>query len=367
MDTRTPQPAFSVSDFIAITNQTLEYAYPSVEVEGEVASFKVNQGKFVFFDIKDTGGSVGCFMMAWQLRVPIEDGMKVIVTASPKLTQWGKFSLTVKAVRPSGEGALKKSFELLKAKLELEGLFAPERKRILPRIPQHIAVISSTQAAGYADFIKILGDRWGGVKVDVAHVQVQGTTAPDQIIRALEYFNQLEILPEVIVIIRGGGSADDLSAFNDELLVRAIASSRVPTLVGVGHEIDESLADLAADVRAATPSNAAQIIVPDRMELIRAAHIQVQSLLPRMLQAIDQYKNTVRGLLGQTLQTIERALDERVRDFTSIRTVLAQLDPHTVLARGYAIVRGLQKVGATIEIETNAAILKADIKDIHEK
>ncbi|HET8883963.1 MAG TPA: exodeoxyribonuclease VII large subunit, partial [Candidatus Saccharimonadales bacterium] len=176
-------PQLSVSDFIALTNQTLEYAYPSIEVEGEVASFKVNQGKYVFFDIKDAGGSVGCFMTVWQLRVPIEDGMKVVVTATPKLTQWGKFSLTVRAIRPSGEGSLKKSFELLRAKLDKEGLFAAERKRVLPGLPQHIAVISSAQAAGYADFIKIIGDRWGGLQIDVASVQVQGASAPDQMIQ----------------------------------------------------------------------------------------------------------------------------------------------------------------------------------------
>ena len=158
----------SVSDFIAATNQTLEYAYPSVDVEGEVASFKVNQGKYVFFDLKDDGGTVGCFMSLWQLRVPIEDGMKVVVTASPKLTPWGRFSLTVRTIRPSGEGSLKKSFELLKAKLEKEGLFAAERKRPLPSEPQKVAVISSTQAAGYADFMKIVNDRWGGVQFDVA-------------------------------------------------------------------------------------------------------------------------------------------------------------------------------------------------------
>src|SRR5690606_7984944 len=125
-----------------------------LEVEGEVASYKVNQGKFVFFDIKDESGTLGCFMTVWQQRTPIEDGMKVIVRAIPKLTPWGKFSLTVQSIRPSGEGSLKKSFELLKAKLDKEGLFAVERKRTLPTEPQRIAVISSTQAAGYADFIK---------------------------------------------------------------------------------------------------------------------------------------------------------------------------------------------------------------------
>ena len=360
-------PVFSVSDFIAVFNQTLEYAYPSVEIEGEVASFKVNQSKFVFFDLKDKNGSVGCFMTVWQMRVPIEDGMKIIINAVPKLTQWGKFSLTVKSLRPSGEGALKKSFELLKAKLDGEGLFALERKRQLPRIPQHIAVISSTQAAGYADFIKILGDRWGGVKVDVAHVQVQGEAAPDQIIRAISYFNQQEVLPEVLVIIRGGGSADDLSTFNDEPLVRAIAGSRVPTLVGVGHEIDESLADLAADVRAATPSNAAQILVPDRNEIIRATHAQINSLLPRILRFIDQYRRNTNMALIDIINKIEQVFNYQNQQFYSLRNVLTQLDPKVVLNRGYALIRGSTRVGAIIEIETNKVILKAEVKNVSNK
>ena len=361
------KPIFSVSDFIAVVNQTLEYAYPTVEVEGEVASFKVNQGKYVFFDIKDTGGSIGCFMSVWQLRVPIEDGMKVIVSAVPKLTQRGKFSLTIKTIRPSGEGALKKSFELLKSKLETEGLFAPERKRRLPIVPQHVAVIASTQSAGYADFIKILNDRFGGLRVDVAHVQVQGTDAPDQIIRAINYFNQQESLPEVIVIIRGGGSADDLSAFNDEPLVRAIAGSRIPTLVGVGHEIDTSLSDLAADVSAATPSNAAQILVPDRMEIIRAVRAQVISLLPRVLQVIDRQRQSVKDMMINVIDAVERAADEQMRRLLSLRNVLTQLDPNVVLARGYALIRGNVKVGATIEIETNKVILEAEVKNVINK
>ena len=361
------QPIFSVSDFIAVVNQTLEYAYPSVSIEGEVASFKVSQGKFVFFDIKDKGGSIGCFMSIWQLRVPIEDGMKVIISAVPKLTQWGKFILTVKAIRPSGEGAIKKSFELLKSKLETEGLFVPERKRQLPTIPNHIAIISSTQSAGYADFIKILDDRWGGIKVDVAHVQVQGEVAPEQMIQAINYFNQQEVLHEVIVIIRGGGSADDLSAFNDELLVRAIASSRIPTLVGVGHETDESLADLVADVRAATPSNAAQILVPDKMEIIRAVHIQVGSLLPRILQLIDQQKQAINEVLANAIDAIERSISDQTLRVTNLKNILLQLDPNKILARGYALIRGLQTVGSVIEVETNKAIMKAEVKNVINK
>jgi len=357
----------TVSDFIAVTNQTLEYAYPVVSIEGEVASFKVNQGKYVFFDLKDDGGSVGCFMTVWQLRVPIEDGMKVIVTATPKLTQWGKFSLTVRAVRPSGEGNLKKSFEILRAKLDKEGLFAAERKRALPRIPRRVAVISSTQAAGYADFMKIVDDRWGGVKFDVAHVQVQGATAPDQIIRALRYFNSQEELPEVIVLIRGGGSADDLSAFNDELLVREIAASRVPTLVGVGHEVDLSLADMAADVRAATPSNAAQILVPERQDIMRSVRHRVALLLPRTEEAIERQKRFVVDLLRGAFAAIERRHERYEDHLRHQRRLLGELDPRKVLARGYALVRGELAVGEVIEIEKSDVFIKAEVQHVSKK
>lgn len=357
-------PIFSVSDFLASINQTLEYAYPTIEIEGEVSSFKVNQSKFVFFDLKDQGGSVGCFMTVWQLRVPIEDGMKVIIRATPKLTNWGKFSLTVQAVRPSGEGSLKKSFELLKAKLDQEGLFSPERKRPLPYPPKHIAVISSTQAAGYADFIKIIDDRWGGVRVDVAHVQVQGEVAADQIIRAINYFNEQEELPEVLVLIRGGGSADDLAVFNDEQLVRKIAASRIPTLIGVGHEVDVTLADLVADVRAATPSNAAQIVVPDRLEITRVVESSLSRIIRRTEHSIDALDVQVRGMLAgahgsffDRVELLEAAVERS-------RRILGAYNPLAVLERGYALVRGDFVPGSVVRIETSTKIVNAEVKDV---
>ncbi len=359
-------PTLSVSDFIASVNQTLEYAYPSVEIEGEVAGFKVNQGKFVFFDLKDAGGSVGCFMTVWQLRVPIEDGMKVIVRVTPKLTAWGKFSVTVQAIRPSGEGSLKKSFELLKAKLEKEGLFAETRKRVLPGIPHHIAVISSTQAAGYADFVKILNDRWGGLTVDVAHVQVQGEVAPDQMIRALKYFNEQVVLPEIIVIIRGGGSADDLSAFNDELLVREIAASRVPTVVGVGHEVDVTLGDMVADVRAATPSNAAQIIVPDRREVLQSTRHSLEKIITRTERAVDDMHALVKQRMLAVINHVAEQHERRVRELERYQHVLAAYNPRAVLERGYALVRGDERVGGRITIEKQRITLVAEVIDVKE-
>jgi len=357
----------SVSDFVALTNQTLEYAYPNVGVQGEVSEFKISQGKWVFFKLKDAESVIDCFMAMWQLRVPIEDGMTVVVQGSPKLTKWGRFSLTIKAIRPSGEGAIKKSFEILRAKLDAEGLFALERKRALPRVPKKVAVISSTEAAGYADFIKIVNDRWGGLEIDVAHVQVQGESAPDQMIRAFNYINEREELPEVIVLIRGGGSADDLAAFNDEQLVRTIAASRVPTLVGVGHEVDESLADMVADVRAATPSNAAQILVPDRKDIIRAVRAQTTSLLPLLSRTIDQASTQIREYMWGALVGIESHLEDAEDAIGGKRLILSQLNPETVLARGYALLRGMPKVGATIEVETAHAILEAEVKNARQK
>lgn len=360
-------PKLSVSDFVAVINQTLEYAYPLVEVEGEVASFKTNQGKYVFFDLKDESASVGCFMMIFQLRFPIEDGMKVVVTAAPKLTQWGKFSLTVRSITPSGEGSIKKSFEILKNKLEREGLFSHERKRKLPMMPGHIAVISSMQAAGYADFIKIINDRWSGLRIDVASVAVQGNGAPDQIIRALEYFNSEKNMPQVIAIIRGGGSADDLSTFNDEKLVRAIAASRIPTLTGIGHEVDISLSDLVADVRASTPSNAAQIIVPDKKEIIYSLKIQLKTLTLHSTKKIEFVQEKIKDYIDNASKIALRSIESQEKYIEHIRRLLNELDPQRVLQRGYALIRGRQAVGETIEVETQNAIMKAKVDKYEQK
>ncbi len=357
-------PTLSVSECIATINQTLDYAYPGIEVEGEVASFTVNQGKYVFFDIKDPGGSLGCFMTVWQLRVPIENGMKVVIRATAKLTQWGKFSLTVQSIRPKGEGSLRKSYELLKEKLQKEGIFAPERKRRLPVMPGRVAVISSTGAAGYADFIKILDDRWGGVQVDVAHTQVQGADAPDQIIRAIRYFNEQAELADVLVIIRGGGSADDLSGFNDELLVREIAASRIPTVVGVGHETDETLADYAADVRAATPSNAAQLVVPNRSEIRASVAHSLQLAGSLLAGAIESTGAEIQTKLAGMVSTMADQWQQEQDQLVSAQGLLEAYSPMAVLARGYAIMRGTATVGETVDIETVKQRITAEVTHV---
>ncbi len=357
---------FTPSEFLAVVNQTLDYAYPSVMITGEVASFKVNQGKWVFFDIKDKEASVNCFMTLFQLRTPLEDGMKVIVKGTPKVTRWGKFSFTVSAVQPVGEGSLKKSFEILKKKLDGEGLFDYGKKRLLPKYLERVGVISSTQAAGYADFIKIINERWCGLSVQVAHTQVQGMDAPDQIIRALNYFNERGEV-QVIAILRGGGSADDLACFNDEALVRAIAASKIPVITGIGHEVDETLCDLAADVRASTPSNAAEKLTPDKSVIY-------DWLETRMGLVGDVIINRFSNVIKKEKEKIEQAatiikiqiVDYRKQISGRIKT-LAALNPERVLRRGYAVIRGDIIQNNVVKITTYDKEIKAEIKEIYER
>lgn len=366
-----------VSELVALVNQTLEYAYSSVVVEGEISSFKVSKGKFVFFDLKDEESVVGCFIMVYQLRLPLEDGMKVRVIAQPKLTAWGKFSLTVREVVPVGEGNIKRSFQLLKAKLEKEGLFDLARKRRLPVMPARVGVVSSIEAAGYADFIKILNSRWGGVEVTVADVQVQGMSASGQIIAALQHFNEEATPVDVVVLIRGGGSAEDLSVWSEEPLVRAIAASRIPTLVGVGHEVDTSLADLVADVRAATPSNAAQILVPDRAALSRELHQKQQRMMTQLSARRERIQRHTTLTVERLLTRLQQSLNGQVRHVAYARQTLRQLDPKVVLRRGYALVRDSRqaivhdparlKAGDEVVIETANAIINAGVTNVQPK
>lgn len=358
-----PEPCFRVSDFIELCNQNLEYSFTGVIVEGEVASFKVNQGKWVFFDLKENEYTIGCFMALSQLSLPISDGMKVRVRATPKLTRWGKFSLTIHRILPLGEGDIKKSFELLKKKLTTEGLFDPAKKRPLPENLTKIGVISSTAAAGYIDFLKILDNRWGGLEISTINTQVQGLSAAEQIIRALQYFNERGDV-DIIAILRGGGSADDLAVFNDEQLVRAVAASRIPTIAGIGHEIDESLVDLAADIRASTPSNAAERLTPDRQATI----LQVRSTKVRLLERIEDKIALAHAHCTEDLKSLSREfshrLDLALQRVRETSKVLASLSPENTLKRGYAIVTGKLSPGSVVKITTQSQTLTAEIKTV---
>ena len=364
-----PQPhevIYSVSDFIATSNDIFEKSFPSVLIEGEISSFKVNQNKFVFFDLKDEDSVLGCFMTVWQLRFPLEDGMKVIAQVKPKLTNWGKFSLTVEKITPKGEGSLKKSLEILKEKLTREGLFDESRKRRIPQDLKKIAVISSTQAAGYADFIKIINERWGGLKIVVAHTQVQGMAASDQIIRAIDFLNSQSELPDVIAIIRGGGSADDLAVFNDEKLVRAVANSRVPIITGIGHEIDQSLCDLAADFAASTPSNVAQILTPNKFDEMRFLRSKILRTNDLLLSKIAELKKVNREKNQEIRDRILQNILDQKREVQAKKRILESYNPQNILAKGYALISGEIATGKEITIKTIDKTITAEVKNVNQ-
>ncbi|MBU0624783.1 exodeoxyribonuclease VII large subunit [Patescibacteria group bacterium] len=396
---------YTVSEFVNFVNAALSaVVFPEgVAIEGEITEYRVSQGKWIWFLLKDQESVVSCFSMTWKLRQPLEDGLQVRVIGQPKIhPRSGKFSINVDRVEPVGEGALKRAYELLKKLLEKEGLFDLARKRSLPRFPERIGLIASRESAAYSDFLRILKNRWGGIEINSLHVQVQGAEAINSIVAAFNYFNVHPELAEVLVLTRGGGSLEDLHAFNAEEVARAVFGSKIPVVVGVGHERDESLADFVADVRASTPSNAAELLVPDRQELIN----QLRSFSARLVTIMTGAVVIQQGNVSQAVRQIESALSfsvssfrHRLRDLADafarlavdvVRTkdeqqslwhrlhttgdqwlghltnslsskerMLSSFDPQSVLRRGYAIVRRRGQVlnnATTIAVGESVAV-----------
>lgn len=328
------------SEFIALLNQTLEYAYPSVVIEGELSEFRVSKNRWVYFTLKDDEGAVLKFFgTVYMLPGPLEDGLKVQVRATPRHHLQYGFSLNMQSMQVSGEGSIKRAQELLFKQLEAEGLFSPERKRVLPHPPKRIGVITSVGSAAEADFRKILAERWGGVEVQIANVLVQGESAPAQIVDAIQWFNSESPLVDVLVIIRGGGSIDDLAAFGTESVTRAVATSRIPTLVAIGHEVDVSLAELAADVRASTPSNAAQLLVPDRRHMLDVLDHTRVMLAEKLYRPVCDRREYVRGVTLQIGEIVHGILGVRKMELQHQQQLLAALNPRAVLKRGYALIK----------------------------
>lgn len=331
-------PTFSVSQFVAAFNQSIDVAFPSVTIVGELANFRISKNMWVYFDLKDEEASVKFFGSVRTLPGPLEDGMMIEVVGRPYLHPKFGFSVQVHILAPVGKGAIKQAKDLLADKLKKEGLFDPERKRPLPYPPTKIALISSVESAGYSDFIKVATARWPRLGIEVYDVMVQGQDAPGQITVALTEAN-LETDIETIVVVRGGGSADDLIAFDHEQVVRAVAASRIPTLVGVGHERDVSLAELAADLRASTPSNAAELLVPDRRSELSSLKSAALTLDQSLVQYLHRGRQDIRAQLESANQSLLRRLGDVRSVLKSEKKLLSALDPKLPLGKGYALVR----------------------------
>lgn len=362
---------YSVTDFVAVFNQTISAVYPTVTIEGELSNFRVSKNRWVYFDLKDETSNVKFFGTIYQLPGPLEDGMKLRVSGTPQLHPNYGFSITMRSIVLAGEGTIKKASRLLEARLQKEGLFDPARKRALPYPPTRIGLIASGESAAYSDFLKIINARWGGVEISHYDVQVQGEDAVPQIKTAIEYFNAHNMPPEVLIITRGGGSLDDLQAFSNELVVRAVAASRIPTLLAIGHERDVSLAERAADVHASTPSNAAELLVPDRQDQLTQLHGLQQGLQRQIQDSIRFQSEQLRGVQDSLQQQLYHLLAQQKQYLASLQLTLDQINPKRVLQRGYAIVRSGQKsvrssralqAGNEVAIEFHDGITKAKVQ-----
>ncbi len=348
------QPIFSVSEFV----QTLKVHLSrlgEVTVEGEVADFRgFSRETLVFFEIKDEGSRLRCFMLAHELDCDLADGLAVRVTGTPSVfVKNGGLHLRVSKVELVGQGALQQALEKTKKKLEAEGLFAPERKRQIPMYPERIGLITSADAAARTDVLRVLKNRWPFATVVFFPVGVQGSGAIASIVGALDRCGRYDL--DAVILTRGGGSLEDLQAFNSELVARAMFSCSVPIVCGVGHERDWTIADLVADVRAATPSNAAELVSPDNQHVLLQLERMTSGLADGWRQVLgdlhDRLRHLTRDLGGVMQGTLQRVQDWEQqlgfgmamaieRAFTGLfnaTKLLQTLSPTATLERGYSL------------------------------
>jgi exodeoxyribonuclease VII large subunit len=361
-----------------------------VWVQGEIATLSRPASGHIYFTLKDASSTLRCVIWrtsAGRLPVVLQSGMQIEAHGYINVYERdGQYQLYVDTVRLAGEGALYQEFLRLKAKLEAEGLFDAERKRSLPQIPKAIGIVTSPTGAALQDILNVLRRRFPLVEVTLAPCSVQGDAAPAEIVSALQKLNE-QARVDVILVARGGGSMEDLWAFNDERVVRAIAASAIPVIAGIGHEIDFTLSDFAADLRAPTPTAAAELAVPDREELKGI----LDAVTSRMIYASQSSLGTARSGLTQLLHRVERASPlwmvrndlQRLDDLTSrletgmgsdfrfkraewqgLSRRLIALNPFAVLQRGYAIVTNTEgKVVSSVKQVSREEVLDVKLSD----
>ena len=334
-------------------------------VRGEISNYKLYPSGHHYFSIKDADGALRCVMFrgnAMRLRFRPENGMKVLVTGRISVfPRDGAYQLYCTSLTPDGVGDLYVAFEQLKAKLAAEGLFDPAHKKPLPKFPHRIAIITSGAGAAVMDMLRILGKRYPLSKVMILPVRVQGVEAPAEIAGAIRYANRYRIA-DLIIAGRGGGSIEDLWAFNDERVARAVFDSEIPVISAVGHEPDVTICDFVADVRAATPSNGAELAAPDQAQLRSQLQTAQTRLLEAMTKQLKLSRQALASLSGkrvlqspenylqdkrmqldylhqQLIASSQRQVAEKKQRFIHLTASLEAMSPLKVLARGYSVVR----------------------------
>jgi len=399
-------PVLTVSQFTHVLKELLEEAFPIVWVKGEVSNFsRHGSSGHCYLTLKDDHSCIRAVIWkstAQRIRADLHDGMEVIVRGHLDVyAPRGQYNLVVDELHLKGLGALELKFKQLYAKLAAEGLFRPERKRKLPMFPRRIALITSPTGAAVRDFLEVVRRRCPGMHVIIVPARVQGIGAAEEIAAAITAVDRAALEIDVLVVGRGGGSQEDLWSFNEEVVVRAIHGSRIPVVSAVGHEIDVTLSDLVADVRALTPSNAAELVVPeatailatlrDRQSRLRAALQRraidarqrlhsIQSRRPfkrpfdrvhDFAQQLDQWQSRCRRAIGLCVEQSEHKA-------AAMAARLESLSPLNVLARGYSLTRridddrpitdaGELSVGETIHTRIHRGAIISRVEQIEPK
>ena len=356
----------SVSQLCEQIYRSLEESFPDVWVEGEISNCRLYPSGHTYLTLKDENSQISSVLFrgaASGIKFTPQDGLKVLVRGRVSVyTKRGDLQLVISYMEPLEKGGLQLAFEQLKAKLEKEGLFDPLRKKPLPRYPQKLGVITSLQGAAIRDILNILSRRWPELEILILPVQVQGDAAAPEIAQAVKDFNLHFPEADVLLLGRGGGSLEDLWAFNEEIVARAIASSKIPVISCVGHETDFTIADFVADLRAPTPSAAAEMAVPDIKSVFQEIDSHKQSLIRNIQHALDFFEQRLKSLSSHPfLKSPHRMIEEFMRRLDEARELLSRaitakiellsknlalesgrldaLSPLKVLSRGYSVAR----------------------------
>jgi exodeoxyribonuclease VII large subunit len=373
---------YTITEITKEIKGILEESLPSVWVEGEISNYTLHSSGHRYFSMKDENAQIRCTLWRFRgirLSFEPEDGMKVIAFGNITVYERnGQYQLDVIELIPAGWGKLEIAFQRLKEKLFQEGLFDEEHKRPLPEFPESIGLVTSPTGAAIRDMIKIIHKRFPSVRIIVNPVRVQGEEAAEEIAQAIQEFNEFAKI-DVMIIGRGGGSLEDLWAFNEEIVARAIYDSKIPIISAVGHQIDFTISDFVADLRAPTPSAAAQMVVRDKRELLKETRSNAQKLISYQTSLIEYSKQRLKtaqqsygfrrplDLITQRSQRLDeftRQLRDKIKnhfefkknDLSLREEKLEALSPLSVLKRGYSIARKLPE----LEIIKDAGGLKEE-------
>lgn len=340
----TEKQILTVSELTKDIKLILENSFEPLWVEGEVSNLRRPSSGHIYFTLKDASSQIKCVLFKNQssaVKFQLKDGLKIVVFARLSLYERdGNYQLYVNLIEPKGKGSLQLAFEQLKERLGKEGLFDIEHKKPIPFLPKNIGIITSPTGAVIRDILHVLKKRFDNFSTILYPAKVQGEGAGKDIVEAIDYFNSTHSV-DVIIIARGGGSIEDLWVFNEELVARAIYKSKIPIVSAVGHETDFTIADFVSDLRAPTPSRAAELVIPQKRDLHKMIEDCVSSLNRSLKYFIPEYKQRLDDLTDALRRGLEFIIKEKRQQFDLGISKLQALNPLAILRRGYSITTNL--------------------------